>query len=146
MFDDIILKNNIHKSTAISETKLFREAINSRRDERSYNELIAIIEEMKERKGYVVMSENMFEVRNKESRRKQFIENLDVADEIINTNPNVTMFKNEENIKEPENVDTSEIDNEETDKNRKNRGFNFSLYKKEKIRKKVISYLFRKKQ
>ena len=40
------------------------------------------------------MSENMFEVRNKESRRKQFIEeNLDVADEIINTNPNVTMFK-----------------------------------------------------
>lgn len=86
------------------------------------------------------MSENMFEVRNKESRRKQFIEeNLDVADEIINTNPNVTMFKNEENIKEPENVDTSEIDNEETDKNEKTE-FNFSLYKKEKIRKKSYSY------
>lgn len=86
------------------------------------------------------MSENMFEIRNKESRRKQFIEeNLDVADEIINTNPNVTMFKNEENIKEPENVDTSEIDNEETDKNEKTE-FNFSLYKKEKIRKKSYSY------
>lgn len=49
MFGDILLQNNIHESTAISETKLFREAITPRRNERSYNELIAIIEEMKER-------------------------------------------------------------------------------------------------
>lgn len=48
-FDDIILKNNIHESVAIGETKLLRKPINPKRNERSYNELIAIIEEMKER-------------------------------------------------------------------------------------------------
>lgn len=48
-FDDILLKNNIHKSTAISETKVHREPINSRRDERSYNELMNIINELTER-------------------------------------------------------------------------------------------------
>jgi chromosome partitioning protein len=48
-FDDILLKNNIHKSTAISETKVHRDPINSRRDERSYTELINIIDEMTER-------------------------------------------------------------------------------------------------
>lgn len=48
-FDDILLKNNIHKSTAISETKVYREPIDSRRDERSYTELINIIEELTER-------------------------------------------------------------------------------------------------
>ena len=46
MFSDLVLKNNIHKSTAISETKNFREPIDKRRDERVYNELIDIIDEM----------------------------------------------------------------------------------------------------
>lgn len=48
-FDDILLANNIHKSTAISETKVHREPINSRRDERSYTELMNIINELTER-------------------------------------------------------------------------------------------------
>ena len=46
MFSDLVLKNNIHKSTAIGETKNFREPIEKRRDERVYNELIDIIDEM----------------------------------------------------------------------------------------------------
>ena len=49
MFSDLVLKNNIHKSTAIGETKNFREPIDKRRDERVYNELIDIINEMMER-------------------------------------------------------------------------------------------------
>ena len=49
MFSDLVLKNNIHKSTAISETKIFREPIEKRRDERSHTELMNIIEEMTER-------------------------------------------------------------------------------------------------
>lgn len=49
MFSDLVLKNNIHESTAISETKMFREPIDKRRNERSHNELMSIIEEMTER-------------------------------------------------------------------------------------------------
>lgn len=48
-YDDILLKNNIHKSTAISETKVYREPIEKRRDERSHTELMDIINEMMER-------------------------------------------------------------------------------------------------
>lgn len=48
-FSDILLRNNIHKSTAISETKVYREPIEKRRDERSHTELIEIINEMIER-------------------------------------------------------------------------------------------------
>lgn len=49
MFSDLVLQNNIHESTAISETKIFREPIEKRRNERSHNELMSIIEEMTER-------------------------------------------------------------------------------------------------
>jgi chromosome partitioning protein len=48
-YQDILFENNIHNSTAISETKVNREPINPKRDQRSHNELIDIIEEMKER-------------------------------------------------------------------------------------------------
>lgn len=49
MFSDLVLTNNIHKSTAISETKIYREPIEKRRDERSHTELMDIINEMMER-------------------------------------------------------------------------------------------------
>ena len=48
-FSDLVLTNNIHKSTAISETKIYREPIEKRRDERSHTELMNIIDEMMER-------------------------------------------------------------------------------------------------
>lgn len=48
-FSDLVLTNNIHKSTAISETKIYREPIEKRRDERSHMELMNIIDEMIER-------------------------------------------------------------------------------------------------
>lgn len=48
-FSDIIFKNNIHESAAISETKLFREPITVQRNERSFIELTSLIDEMMER-------------------------------------------------------------------------------------------------
>jgi len=48
-FSDLVLANNIHKSTAISETKIYREPIEKRRDERSHTELMNVINEMMER-------------------------------------------------------------------------------------------------
>lgn len=79
------------------------------------------------------MTENMFEIRKKESRRKQFIEeNLDVADEIINTAP---LFKNEEIIE-----DVPAEKEEDTQKADNIIPFKLSLYKKEKINKISCTY------
>lgn len=48
-FSDILLKNKIHDAIAISETKVERQPIQSSRNERSYDEFIALIDEMLEK-------------------------------------------------------------------------------------------------
>lgn len=49
MFSDILLKTKIHDAVSIAETKINRQPISSLRNERSYNEFIALIDELLER-------------------------------------------------------------------------------------------------
>lgn len=87
------------------------------------------------------MAENMFELRKKETRRKQFIEeNLDVADEIINTNPNLNILKNEKIIENEEIIEEETPVVEIKEESPTITPFKLSLYKKEKISKDNYSY------
>ncbi len=113
----------------------------------------------------MAVKENMFDKRKNEDRRKQFIEeNLDVADQVLTTNPNVSIVQNEENIKETplsvvvvseqstKNVEPSiilpEVKKESSDRmeeqpekqDDKSVPFKLSLLKKEKIKKDTYNY------
>lgn len=49
MFSDILLNTKLHDAVAIAETKITREPIHAGRNERSYNEFMELIAELKDR-------------------------------------------------------------------------------------------------
>lgn len=49
-FKDLLLDTQIHDTVALAETKLERHHITSRRNERGYNEMMALIDELKKRR------------------------------------------------------------------------------------------------
>ena len=97
------------------------------------------------------MAENMFEIR-KNDRRKQIIEeNLDVADQILSTNPNLNILQNESEIDElqEEVVDKEKLEVIEQKENQQEQlietedspvQFKLSLLKREKIKKDTYNY------
>jgi len=97
------------------------------------------------------MAENMFEIR-KNDRRKQIIEeNLDVADQILSTNPNLNILQNESEIDElqEEVVDEEKLEVIEQKENQQEQlietedspvQFKLSLLKREKIKKDTYNY------
>lgn len=97
------------------------------------------------------MAENMFEIR-KNDRRKQIIEeNLDVADQILSTNPTMNILQNENEINklEEEIIVEEELEVNEHDENQQEQlvevedspiQFKLSLLKKEKIKKDTYNY------
>ena len=93
----------------------------------------------------------MFEIR-KNDRRKQIIEeNLDVADQILSTNPNLNILQNESEIDElqEEVVDEEKLEVIEQKENQQEQlietedspvQFKLSLLKREKIKKDTYNY------
>ena len=89
------------------------------------------------------MAENMFEIRQNDRRRQIIEENLDVADQILATNPNMSQVENKiEESQEETVVEQPEIKEEKPVKQEDNPVFKLSLLKKEKIKKDTFnSYL-----
>lgn len=97
------------------------------------------------------MAENMFEIR-KNDRRKQIIEeNLNVADQILATNPSMNILQNESEIdelqeevvdkKKVEIVEQKEIQQEQPIETEDSPvQFKLSLLKREKIKKNTFNY------
>lgn len=87
------------------------------------------------------MAENMFEIRQNDRRRQIIEENLDVADQILATNPNMSQVENKiEESQEETVVEQPEIKEEKPVKQEDNPVFKLSLLKKEKIKKDTFNY------
>ena len=87
------------------------------------------------------MAENMFEIRQNDRRRQIIEENLDVADQILATNPNMSQVENKiEESQEETVVEQPEIKEEKPVEQEDNPVFKLSLLKKEKIKKDTFNY------
>jgi len=87
------------------------------------------------------MAENMFEIRQNDRRRQIIEENLDVADQILATNPNMSQVENKiEESQEETVVEQPEIKEEKPVEQENNPVFKLSLLKKEKIKKDTFNY------
>ena len=89
------------------------------------------------------MAENMFEIRQNDRRRQIIEENLDVADQILVTNPNMNILQSENEIGEPQEevvIEQPEIKEEKPTEIEDSPVFKLSLLKKEKIKKNTFNY------
>ena len=89
------------------------------------------------------MAENMFEIRQSDRRKKIIEENLDVADQILATNPSMNILQSENEIGEPQEevvIEQPEIKEEKPTELEDSPVFKLSLLKKEKIKKNTFNY------
>ena len=85
----------------------------------------------------------MFEIRQNDRRRQIIEENLDVADQILVTNPNMNILQSENEIGEPQEevvIEQPEIKEEKPTEIEDSPVFKLSLLKKEKIKKNTFNY------